>query len=183
MTDLQRCPWAEDADDLMKKYHDEEWGVVVRDDKTIFEFLILESFQAGLSWKTILNKRQHFKKVFADFDPVTVSKFSKKEASLLLQDKGIIRNRAKIEAAINNAKVFLDTQKEFGTFSTYMWNFAPASNLQAIAWAKDLKVRGFKFLGPTTIYAHMQATGMVNDHTNNCFRKKEVSLNRRDNPL
>ncbi len=170
----------------MTTYHDTEWGVPLYNDKKIFEFLMLESFQAGLSWRTILNKRQNFKKLFANFDPVKISKFSKSKINKLLNNKGIIRNKAKMNAAVNNAKIFLKTKKEFGTFSKYIWKFVdnkpidnhikkagdykPISN-EAIALAKDLKNRGFKFLGPTTIYAHMQASGMVNDHMEKCFRK------------
>ena len=186
MKQIKRCDWVKNADELMIKYHDQEWGVPLRKDNKIFEFLVLESFQAGLSWRTILNKRKNFEKAFLKFDPVKVSKFSKKEIAKLLNDKGIIRNRAKIEAAINNAKKFLEVKKEFGTFSKYMWSFVnnkPINNKikkisdykslspEAINWAKDLKKRGFKFLGPTTIYAHMQAVGMVNDHMVGCFRK------------
>lgn len=171
----------------MTEYHDREWGVPLRHDKKIFEFLVLESFQAGLSWSIVLNKRKNFEKAFADFDPVQVAGFSRKKINELLKDAGIIRNRAKIEAAINNAQRFLEIQKEFGTFSKYAWSFVgnkpivnnirkvadiPATSREAEVWAKDLKKRGFKFLGPTTIYAHMQATGMVNDHTVSCFRKK-----------
>ncbi len=171
----------------MIRYHDKEWGIPLRNDKKIFEFLCLESFQAGLSWRTILNKRKNFEKAFAGFDPVKVAKFTKKDFNCLMRDKGIVRNRMKIEAAINNASRFLEVKKEFGTFSKYMWSFVnnrPIVNTiriikeykpvndKAIIWSKDLKKRGFKFLGPTTLYAHMQAVGMVNDHMVGCFRKK-----------
>lgn len=171
----------------MRAYHDKEWGTPVRDDRKIFEFLVLESFQAGLSWRTILNKRGNFEKAFANFNPAKVAKFSKKDLSRLLKDKGVVRNRAKIEAAINNAGRFLEVKKEFGTFSKYMWQFVnnkPVINIikkasdyksaskEAESWAKDLKKRGFKFLGTTTLYAHMQAVGMVNDHMAGCFKKK-----------
>lgn len=170
----------------MKEYHDKEWGVPLHDDNKIFEFLCLESFQAGLSWRTILNKRKNFEKAFAGFNPVKVSKFGKKDFKRLMNEKGIVRNKMKIEAAISNASKFLEVKKEFGTFSKYMWGFIgnrPIINkiikisdykpvsAEAILWAKDLKKRGFKFLGPTTLYAHMQAVGMVNDHMANCFRK------------
>lgn len=187
MKNIRRCDWVKNADALMLTYHDMEWGIPLHDDNKIFEFLTLESFQAGLSWRTILNKRKNFEKAFAKFDPLKVSKFSKKEVNRLLHDKGIVRNKLKIAAAIHNAKIFLDTQKEFGTFSKYMWSFVNQKpimhqikkkedylsvNDEAITWAKDLKKRGFKFLGPTTIYAHMQAAGMINDHMEHCFRKK-----------
>jgi DNA-3-methyladenine glycosylase I len=187
MKNIKRCDWVKDADDLMIQYHDTEWGVPLHDDNKIFEFLVLESFQAGLSWRTILSKRKNFEKAFAKFDPIKVSKFSKKEISRLLKNEGIVRNGAKIHAAINNAKIFLEVQKEFGTFSKYMWRFVDNKpmvgvikkmsdykpvNIQSEVWSKDLKRRGFKFLGPTTVYAHMQAVGMVNDHMENCFRKK-----------
>lgn len=181
-----RCKWVSENDPLMAEYHDKEWGFPLRNDKKIFEFLCLESFQAGLSWRTILNKRKNFEKAFAGFDPLKVAKFTKKDFNRLMNDKGIVRNRMKIEAAINNASRFLEVQKEFGTFSKYMWGFVnnrPIVNTiktikdykpvndEAILWAKDLKKRGFKFLGPTTLYAHMQATGMVNDHMTGCFRR------------
>ena len=187
MKTLKRCDWVKDADPLMVEYHDTEWGVPLHNDNKIFEFLVLESFQAGLSWRTILNKRKNFEKAFAQFNPSKVSQFSKKDVTRLLVNRGIVRNKAKIEAAINNAKRFLDIQKEFGVFSKYMWgvvnnkpivnkinkvsDYKPV-NAEAEVWARDLKKRGFKFLGPTTVYAHMQATGMVNDHMQRCFRKK-----------
>jgi len=186
MKEKSRCAWAGQGDDLMTQYHDSEWGVPLYTDKRIFEFLILESFQAGLSWRTILHKRKNFEKGFAGFDPAKVAAISKKEITALLKDQGIVRNRAKIEAAITNAKQFLEVKKEFGTFSKYMWNFVqnkPMVNRiktvadyksvskESLEWSKDLKKRGFKFLGPTTVYAHMQAVGMVNDHMAKCFRK------------
>ena len=173
-------------DPLMMEYHDKEWGTPVYDDNKIFEFLVLESFQAGLSWRTVLNKRENFEKAFAGFNHRTVSKIGKRDTARLLKDKSIIRNRAKIEAAINNAQKFLEVQKEFGKFSKYMWSFAgnkpiknkvqklsdyKSSSKEAEFIAKDLKTRGFKFLGPTTIYAHMQAVGMVNDHMIGCFKR------------
>lgn len=183
-----RCPWVPEHDPLYVAYHDTEWGVPVYDDNLIFEFLVLESAQAGLSWKTVLHKREGYQKLFANFDPVRVARFTKKDVARLMKNASIIRNRQKIEAAINNAKHFLEVQKEFGTFSTYMWSWVnhapithklrthkdyPATTKESVAWAKDMKKRGFKFLGPTTLYAHMQAVGMVSDHTVSCFRYKK----------
>lgn len=189
MNQPKRCSWPTPGDKLYEDYHDEEWGVPVYDDRKIFEFLVLESAQAGLSWITVLRKRENYRKAFAGFDPVKVSKFTSKDVTRLLKDAGIIRNRMKIEAAINNAARFLEIQKEFGSFSKYIWGFVggkpiknrwktlkdlPAKTKEAEALSKDLKDRGFKFLGPTVIYAHMQATGMVNDHMMDCFRYKEL---------
>ena len=186
---LVRCSWCE-KDDLYRKYHDEEWGVPVFDDQKIFEFLILESAQAGLSWHTILKKRDGYTKAFANFDVVKVAKFSEKKIQTLLQNPNIIRNELKVRAAVHNAKLFLNVQKEFGTFSHYIWKFVnhkplqnhrttlkdvPAKTPESDALAKDLKKRGFKFLGSTTIYAHMQATGMVNDHITDCHRHPEIA--------
>lgn len=186
---LKRCPWPIAADELYIKYHDEEWGVPVYEDRKIFEFLILESFQAGLSWRTVLHKRENFRKAFAGFDYHKVARFTAVDQARLVLDAGIIRNRAKIQAAISNAQCFLRVQKEFGTFSKYMWSWVggkPRRNMfkslrdyvatsdEALAWANDLKQRGFKFLGPTVVYAHMQAVGMVNDHTMDCFRYRQV---------
>ncbi len=184
-----RCPWpGEDAP--MIEYHDREWGVPIYEDRKIFEFLILESMQAGLSWRTILHKRENFRKAFDRFDYKKVAKFDSKKVNSLLKDAGIIRNKLKIEAAINNAQKFMSVQKEFGSFSKYMWGFVkneqmkgkrksvkdiPAVTKEAEIFAKDLKKRGFKFLGPTVVYAHMQAVGMVNDHLVTCFRYKECS--------
>jgi len=187
---LKRCGWTKD-DALYNKYHDEEWGVPVHDDRKLFEFLVLESAQAGLSWITILRKRENYRKAFAGFDPIKVSKFNETKVKQLLKDAGIIRNEMKIRAAINNAKRFLEVQKEFGTFSDYMWSFVdgkplvnkrkklsdiPATTPQSDAFAKDLKTRGFKLLGSTTIYAHMQAVGMVNDHimSCHCYKRKKI---------
>lgn len=182
------CGWHGD-DALMIRYHDKEWGVPVFDDKKIFEFLVLESAQAGLSWRTILHKREGYRKLFANFVPEKVAKFGLREVTKLLKDASIIRNRLKIEATINNAKKFLEVRREFGTFSKYMWRFVggkpiqgkrktlkdlPAITKEAEEFAKDLKNRGFKFLGPTTVYAHMQASGMVNDHLISCFRHKSL---------
>jgi len=180
-----RCPWSVFDDPLYLAYHDEEWGVPVHDDRKIFEFLILEAFQAGLSWRTVLHKRDNFRKAFAGFDFKKVARFGPRDVNRLMQDAGIIRNRAKIEAAIVNARRFIEVREEFGTFAKYMWQQVggrprlnqmrslkdyQATTPEAIAWAKDLKKRGFKFLGPTVIYAHMQAVGMVNDHVVTCFR-------------
>lgn len=178
-----RCGWCE-KDDLYRKYHDEEWGKPVFDDKTIFEFLILESFQAGLSWYTILSKRENFRKAFDDFDYRKIAGYSDEKTEALMQDSGIIRNRLKIKATVNNAQRFMEVQEEFGSFSEYIWGFVggkPLDNLPETlsdipavteisdALAKDLKKRGFKFMGSTVVYAHMQATGMVNDHLKSCF--------------
>jgi DNA-3-methyladenine glycosylase I len=184
------CAWVPLEDELYRTYHDEEWGVPVFDDRKIFEFLVLESAQAGLSWITVLRKRENYRRAFRDFDPVKVAKFTKATVNKLLKDPGIIRNRMKVEAAVNNAKRFLEVKEEFGSFSKYIWGFVngkplqnkhktikhlPAKTPLAEKIAKDLKKRGFKFLGPTVIYAHMQATGMVNDHTTDCFRHAQVS--------
>ncbi len=182
MKPIPRCAWVND-DPLYIRYHDEEWGVPVRDDRKLFEFLVLESAQAGLSWITVLRKRENYRKAFAGFDPVKVARFSEKKVEKLMQNAGIIRNQAKIRAAIGNAQRFLEIQKEFGSFSKYMWGFVngkpivnrvrksskiPAMTPISDAFAKDLKARGFKFLGSTVIYAHMQAVGMVNDHLTTC---------------
>jgi len=183
--DVKRCPWPTAGDPLYLVYHDEEWGVPLHNDRKIYEFLVLEAFQAGLSWRTILYKRENFRRAFAGFDPVKVARFGRREVARLLKDSGIIRNRQKIEAAINNAKRFLEVRRQYGTFDKYMWSWVngkpiirkprtlkdyPPYTDEAVAWAKDLKSRGFKFLGPTVVYAHMQAVGMVNDHTADCFR-------------
>lgn len=184
-----RCKWVQNQPDDYVKYHDEEWGVPVYDDKKLFEFLVLEGAQAGLSWYTILKRRNGYKKAFADFDVNKVAKFNQKKVEELMQDSGIIRNRLKIESTIKNAKVFIEIQKEFGSFSKYIWNFIegkpiknsfntmneiPAETELSKKISKDLKKRGMNFVGPTIIYAHMQATGMVNDHEINCFRYNEV---------
>ena len=182
----KRCSWPSEEDPLMLAYHDREWGVPVRDDRKIFEFLVLEAFQAGLSWRTILHKRENFRKAFARFDYRKIARFTAKDRARLLKDAGIIRNRAKIAATLSNAQRFMEVQREFGTFSKYMWSWVKGRPLahkirkrgdiptvipEAEAWAKDLKKRGFKFLGPTVVYAHMQAAGMVNDHMMGCFRR------------
>ena len=184
----KRCSWA-DGDPLYEEYHDTEWGVPLYDDQRIFEFLVLESMQAGLSWMTILKKRENFRRAFAGFDYEKVARFSQAKVERLMQDAGIIRNRKKIEAAVANAKAFIKVRREFGTFSKYIWGFVdgrpvvnesrtvrdiPALTETAVLLSKDLKKRGFKFLGPTTVYAHMQAAGMVNDHLMSCFRYREV---------
>jgi DNA-3-methyladenine glycosylase I len=190
---LSRCPWAPAGDDLYVAYHDQEWGVPVREDRKIFEFLVLEVFQAGLSWRTVLYKRENFRKAFAGFDPEKVARFGARDVGRLLSDAGIIRNRAEIEATIENARHFLAVAGEFGGFSNYMWaqvggkpivhrirtlRDAPLFIDEAVTWAKDLKRRGLKFLGPTVLYSHMQATGMVNDHLVSCFRYAAVGMKR-----
>ena len=184
---LVRCKWAEGQSVDYIRYHDEEWGVPVYDDQLQFEFLILEGAQAGLSWSTILNKRTGYRKAFADFDPKKVARFTEKRIEKLLQDPGIVRNRLKVRSAVTNARAFLAVQKEFGSFSDYIWDFVggkplqnkfdkdtnvPATSPESDALSKDLKQRGFKFVGSTIMYAHMQATGMVNDHVTGCFRHK-----------
>lgn len=184
----KRCPWPSD-DLLMIKYHDKEWGVPLHNDKKLFEFLILEGFQAGLSWRTILHKRENFRKAFDNFDFKKVAKYNKRKINSLLKDAGIVRNKLKIEGAITNAKAFLQVRKEFGTFDKYIWGFVkgkpiqnkfkslkelPASTKLSDKISDDLKVRGFKFVGSTIVYAHMQATGMVNDHIISCNRHKEL---------
>lgn len=189
MNTPRRCPWPTYDDPIYLAYHDREWGVPVRDDRKIFEFLVLEAFQAGLSWRTILHRRAAFRRAFAAFDFRNVADFGPRDVARLLKDEGIIRNRAKIEAAVNNARRVLEVRQEFGTFAKYMWSWVGGEPLihrlrkiedyqpyndQAVDWAKDLKKRGFKFLGPTVVYAHMQATGMVNDHTVDCFRYREL---------
>ena len=181
-----RCGWCE-KDDLYRKYHDEEWGKPVYDDETIFEFLILESFQAGLSWYTILSKRENFRKAFDHFDYHKIADYSEKKIEELMNNSGIIRNRLKILATITNAQKFIEVQKEFGSFSKYIWGFIggipidnipktladiPATTEVSDIISKDLKKRGFKFVGSTVIYAHMQATGMVNDHIETCFLRR-----------
>lgn len=182
-----RCNWCE-KDDLYREYHDNEWGKPVYDDETIFEFLVLESFQAGLSWYTILKKRENFKRAFNDFNYLKIAEYSDEKAEELMEDSGIIRNRLKILATINNAKRFMEVQKEFGSFSKYIWSFVdekpivnhfselkevPATTEISDILAKDLKKRGFKFLGSTVVYAHMQATGMVNDHVMDCWVRNQ----------
>ena len=184
---ITRCRWAEGVSLGYIEYHDKEWGVPVWDDQVQFEFLILEGAQAGLSWSTILNKREGYRKAFANFDPVKVSRITDKRIEKLLTDPSIVRNRLKVNSTVTNAKAFLQVQKEFGTFCDYIWGFVggkpiqtnfnkdgdvPATSSESDALSKDLKKRGFKFVGSTIIYAHMQATGMVNDHVTGCFRYK-----------
>ncbi len=186
---MHRCPWVDlDKEDYIA-YHDKEWGVPLHDDQQLFEFLTLESAQAGLSWYTVLRKRDNYRQAFAQFDPQKVARFTDKKIAALLQDAGIIRNRLKINAAVHNARLFLDIQEEFGSFDSYVWRFVdgepivnelrthsdyPATSPESDALSKDLKQRGFKFVGSTIVYAHMQATGMVNDHALNCFRRAEI---------
>jgi DNA-3-methyladenine glycosylase I len=186
--DLKRCPWCLKFDQYIQ-YHDEEWGVPVHDDKIHFEFLILEGAQAGLSWSTVLKKRAGYRKAFADFDPNKVAKFTPARMEKILLDPGIIRNKLKVYAAVNNAKRFLEVQKEFGSFDEYIWSFVngapiinarkslaevPATTKESDALSKDLIKRGFKFVGSTVIYAHMQACGLVNDHLVDCWRYKDL---------
>jgi DNA-3-methyladenine glycosylase I len=183
-----RCPWCGD-DPLYRHYHDHEWGVPVHDDRTLFEFILLEGAQAGLSWITVLRKRKNFRRAFADFDPERVARFEDDDIERLINDAGIIRNRLKIEAAIGNARAFLEVQERFGSFDCYIWDFVngepivnrfrtmaevPAETDLSRTISKDLKQRGFCFVGPVIVYSHMQATGMVNDHLVDCFRWKEL---------
>jgi DNA-3-methyladenine glycosylase I len=185
-----RCSWCE-KDDLYRKYHDNEWGNPVFDDATLFEFLVLETFQAGLSWYMILKKRENFRKAFANFDYNVIAKFDDCEVQELLKNEGIIRNKLKIKGTISNAIAFLKVQQEFGSFSQYIWGFingkpidhfpktlqdVPASTALSDAISKDLKKRGFKFVGSTVVYAHMQATGMVNDHVQDCWKRQTNSI-------
>ena len=187
-----RCAWLDATKPDYVKYHDEEWGVPLYDDTKLFEFITLESAQAGLSWYTILKKRAGYKKAFANFNGQKVANFTADDIERLMQDESIVRNRLKIAATVNNAQRFIEIQKEFGSFSNYQWRFVgnipiisdlnsvedtPAITEESKAFAKDLKKRGFKFLGPTTVYAHMQACGMVNDHSNDCFRRAEIIKN------
>jgi DNA-3-methyladenine glycosylase I len=189
MPKIVRCPWVPEGDLLYQRYHDTEWGVPVHSDQKIFEFLVLEGAQAGLSWRTVLAKRPAYRKAFANFNAKKVAKFTARDLAKLLKNPGIIRNRQKVAAAITNAKCFLSVQKEFGTFSKYAWRFVGGKPIvhrlrthkdykptcpEAEVWSADLKKRGFKFVGPTIVYAHMQATGMVNDHVVGCFRYRQV---------
>lgn len=184
----KRCPWSGE-DPLYCEYHDTEWGVPVHDDRKLFEFLILEGMQAGLSWITILRKRESFRRAFAGFDAEKVARFGARDVERLMADAGIIRNELKVRAAIANARAFLDVREEVGSFDEYIWRFVggsprvnrrrsirdvPAATPQSDAMSKDLKARGFKFVGTTICYAHMQATGMVNDHLTSCFRHAEL---------
>ena len=188
MKEVQRCSWCE-GDALYTAYHDTEWGVPLFDDEALFEFLLLETFQAGLSWITILRKREHFREAFDAFDYQKIALYEAPKLEALMQNANIIRNRLKINSAVTNAQSFLRIQKEFGSFSNYIWGFVngkpiqnrykkleeiPANTPLSDRISKDLKKRGFKLVGSTVVYAHMQATGMVNDHTTNCFRHKEL---------
>jgi DNA-3-methyladenine glycosylase I len=184
----ERCPWCLKTDTYIQ-YHDTEWGIPVHDDRVHFEFLLLEGAQAGLSWLTVLNKREGYRKNFAGFDPVKVARFTPARIEKILQDPGIIRNRLKVQSAVNNARCFLAVQKEFGSFDRYIWKFVndrpkinawkstdqiPAVSPESDALSKDLIRRGFKFVGSTVIYAHMQACGLINDHLTGCFRYNEI---------
>jgi DNA-3-methyladenine glycosylase I len=185
---MRRCGWAKG--ELYVRYHDAEWGVPVHDDRTLFEFLVLEGAQAGLSWITILKKRPAYREAFDHFDPARVARYGPKKVRALLADEGIVRNRLKVEAAVHSARAFLAVQEEFGTFDRYVWDFAggkprqnawrslrqvPATTPEAAALSKDLRRRGFRFVGPTVCYAFMQAVGMVNDHVVTCFRHAELA--------
>ncbi len=185
-----RCPWSEGVSEAYLEYHDREWGVPVYDDRRQFEFLVLEAAQAGLSWSTVLHKREGYRRAFRNFDPTSVARFNRRSVERLCNDAGIVRNRLKIEAAINNARRFLELQEEFGSFCNYIWRFVggeprqnrwrrqdqvPATSAESDALARDLKQRGFKFVGSTTVYAHMQAAGMVNDHLLGCFRHRSCA--------
>jgi DNA-3-methyladenine glycosylase I len=187
---IRRCAWAEGVSLAYIEYHDTEWGVPVRDDRVQFEFLILEGAQAGLSWSTVLHKRDGYRRLFADFDPQKVARFTAKRIDKILRDPAIVRNRLKVESAVNNAKTFLKVQEEFDGFSNYIWSFVgdkpkqnrrrrdadvPATSAESDAMSKDMKKRGFRFVGSTTLYAHMQATGLVNDHITGCFRYKDCA--------
>jgi DNA-3-methyladenine glycosylase I len=193
-TTIERCPWSQGIDPAYERYHDEEWGVPVHDDRVHFEFLVLESAQAGLSWWTILRKREGYRRAFAEFDATKVARFTPAKVEKLLTNPGIVRNRQKVEAAVGNARLFLDVQKEFGSFDRYVWEFVggkpivnrwhtmrevPPTSAESDALSKDLKKRGFKFVGSTIVYAHMQATGLVNDHLVGCFRYPTSSRGRR----
>jgi DNA-3-methyladenine glycosylase I len=186
----KRCGWVGESNLLLLEYHDREWGVPVHDDRQHFEFLVLEGAQAGLSWSVVLNKREGYRRAFSEFDPNKVARYTDKRVQKLLLDPGIIRNRQKIEAAVRNARAFLAVQEEFDSFDAYAWRFVggqpklnrwkvmkqiPATSTESDAFSKDLKQRGFSFVGSTVIYAHMQAVGMVNDHLIDCFRYREVA--------
>lgn len=195
---IKRCNWAEGVSLNYIEYHDTEWGVPVYDDQTLFEFLILEGAQAGLSWSTILNKREGYKKAFAEFDAVKVARFTKKRVEKLLLDPSIVRNRLKVESTVTNAKALLKVQEEYDSFAKFVWGFVdgepiqnrfrrqgdvPATSDVSDALSKDLKKRGFRFVGSTIIYAYMQAVGMVNDHLVSCFRYKECAALAKDSPF
>jgi len=188
-SESRRCPWVDLSKPEYVEYHDKEWGVPVFDDRTIFEFLTLEAAQAGLSWYTVLRKRDHYRQAYRGFDPEKVARFNAADIERLIQNPGIIRNRLKIEASVHNARRFLEVREEHGSFSNYIWGFVnnkprinkikklsdyAAASKESDALSRDLKKRGFKFVGSTTCYAHMQATGMVNDHSLDCFRRNEI---------
>ena len=188
MTELRRCGWAE-VNDLMREYHDREWGVPVHDDRKLFEYMVLDGFQAGLSWATILNKRDNFRRAFDDFDPTRIARYTKRKVEKLMADAGIVRNRQKIESAIGNAKAFLELQREYGSFDAFIWQFVggaprqnrwrtmkqiPTTSPVSDRMSKDLKSRGFRFVGSTICYAFMQAAGLVNDHVVTCFRHDPI---------
>jgi len=185
----KRCSWANGDNELLREYHDREWGVPAHDDRTHFEFLVLEAAQAGLNWSIVLKKREGYRRAFSEFDPSKVARYTASRIEKLVADPGIIRNRAKITAAVKNARAFLAVQKEFGSFDAYCWRFVggeprqnrwrsmgaiPSSTAESDALSRDLKRRGFSFVGTTVMYAHMQAVGMVNDHLVDCFRYREV---------
>ncbi|MDG6909008.1 MAG: DNA-3-methyladenine glycosylase I [Nitrososphaerota archaeon] len=187
---VKRCGWSLLDEPLYQEYHDKEWGVPLHDDRLLFEFLVLEGAQAGLSWYTILRKRENYRRAFEGFDPKRVAKYDRRKVGRLLSDPGIVRNRLKINSAVQNARAFLEVQDEFGSFDEYIWRFVggrpktnrwrtlkeiPAVTPDAQALSKDLVIRGFGFVGPTICYAHMQATGMVNDHVTSCFRHREIA--------
>lgn len=187
---IKRCDWAGETSLPYIEYHDKEWGVPVHDDRTQFEFLVLEGAQAGLSWSTVLNKREGYRRNFADFDAAKVARFTQKRIEKILQDPGIVRNKLKVNGTVTNARAFLEVQEEFGSFCNYIWGFVDgkpkqnrlrkqsdvrATSPESDALSKDMKKRGFKFVGSTIIYAHMQATGLVNDHLVSCFRHKECA--------
>lgn len=189
-TACTRCAWASGSNSLMAEYHDKEWGVPVHDDRLLFEFIVLEGAQAGLSWNTILQRRENYRNVFVNFEPEKVARFTEKQIEAALANPGIIRNRLKVLSTVTNARAFIQIAEEHGSFDSYIWQFTggqpivnrwehksdvPAVTTEAETMAKDLKRRGFKFMGPTICYAHMQATGMVNDHTTDCFRWRQVS--------
>jgi DNA-3-methyladenine glycosylase I len=185
---ISRCSWS-DSDPLMRQYHDLEWGVPIHDDRLLFEFLVLEGAQAGLSWLTVLRKRPHYRQAFDNFDPAVIATYGEDKIAELMTNSDIIRNRRKIEATVDNARAFLSIQAEFGSFDAFIWQFTagrtihnawrnsaeiPATTPESEAMSRALKSKGFKFVGPTICYAHMQATGMVNDHTVNCFRHSQL---------
>ena len=190
---MTRCAWAPESDPLYIAYHDEEWGVPSHDDRHLYELLVLEGAQAGLSWSTILHKREGYRRAFAGFDPEAVARFKPKDVERLLQDSGIVRNRLKVESAVSNARCVLEVQEAEGSLAAYLWSFVggkpivgkfrelgdiPAETAESQAMSKDLKRRGFRFVGPTSCYAFMQSAGMVNDHVTSCFRFKELTTSR-----